>query len=421
PKKKEAFVPPAPKPRPTDPLLLLFDCLERSDYITFQKTFDSVVTGPEISNKLVACDLFDTPFTWSLLHAACWFGQIKAVEALIEKGANIELEDTWYRGRPFAWACFGGHPKLCRILMDKYKVDKNAKNAHGQTAWDLLPDPNLPHWKALFAEDRKPDVKRYMNPPVVKKPAIVHSASVGPLPSRRSLGANAVGMAVTPSAPAIPTSRQAQIQALQASSGASLGKTYPRRGASTNPLVQKLPPSTPQPAPAQRAPAAPTAYQSYIAQIREHHEQTALIANMRIISKEGFAMGIPIQATDVENGYSGAFVAVPKGVTGLTCRMHLNPTPFQDPIPGNTTTYTVTGHHGSVLHVRTPDGAMVAQPKSEALYLRHDGESGEIQEFSINLADAINSVELCITATSWGDGDVVQGHHQTYVLILDRT
>lgn len=86
------------KPRPTDPLELLFDCVERSDYKTWQDTFDSVVSGPSISNKLVKVELFQNEFTWSLLHAACYYGQIKFVEALIERGANIELEDTWYKG-----------------------------------------------------------------------------------------------------------------------------------------------------------------------------------------------------------------------------------------------------------------------------------------------------------------------------------
>jgi hypothetical protein len=77
---------------------LLFDSLERADYITWAKTFDSVVTGPEVSNKLTECDLFGANFTWSLLHAACYYGQIKAVDMLVEKGANLELEDTLYKG-----------------------------------------------------------------------------------------------------------------------------------------------------------------------------------------------------------------------------------------------------------------------------------------------------------------------------------
>ena len=38
--------------------------------------------------------------------------------------------------------------------MDKYKVEKEAKNIHGQTAYDLISDKNLPHWKALFAPVR---------------------------------------------------------------------------------------------------------------------------------------------------------------------------------------------------------------------------------------------------------------------------
>ena len=91
-----------PKTRPTDPFLLLFDCLERSDYKTFQDTFDSVVTGPLVCNRLMPVNLFDHDFTWTLLHAACYYGSLKATEMLIERGANVEIEDTWYRGVSFS-------------------------------------------------------------------------------------------------------------------------------------------------------------------------------------------------------------------------------------------------------------------------------------------------------------------------------
>ena len=41
---------------------------------------------------------FGTAFTWGPLHAACYGGNIKIIEALMEAGANVEIEDTWYHG-----------------------------------------------------------------------------------------------------------------------------------------------------------------------------------------------------------------------------------------------------------------------------------------------------------------------------------
>lgn len=59
-------------------------------------------------DTLYETNLYDSTFTWSGLHAAAYHGSIQAINLLMEHGANVELEDTWYRGRPLAWAAFGG-------------------------------------------------------------------------------------------------------------------------------------------------------------------------------------------------------------------------------------------------------------------------------------------------------------------------
>jgi len=59
-------------------------------------------------DALFETNLYDSIFTWSGLHAAAYHGSIQIVNLLLEHGANVELEDTWYRGRPLAWAAFGG-------------------------------------------------------------------------------------------------------------------------------------------------------------------------------------------------------------------------------------------------------------------------------------------------------------------------
>lgn len=50
----------------------------------------------------------ENTFTWSALHAAAYYGAKDVVDLLMEFNANVELEDTWYKGRPLAWAAFGG-------------------------------------------------------------------------------------------------------------------------------------------------------------------------------------------------------------------------------------------------------------------------------------------------------------------------
>jgi len=47
-------------------------------------------------------------FTWSALHAAAYYGASKVIQLLMEHNANVEIQDTWYKGRPLAWAAFGG-------------------------------------------------------------------------------------------------------------------------------------------------------------------------------------------------------------------------------------------------------------------------------------------------------------------------
>lgn len=71
-------------------------------------------------------------------------------ELLVERGANVELQDTWYNGRPLAWAAFGGSFKVCKMLVDRYNVDVTATNVHGQVASELVGDPTALVWKDVF-------------------------------------------------------------------------------------------------------------------------------------------------------------------------------------------------------------------------------------------------------------------------------
>ncbi|KAG0073329.1 hypothetical protein BGZ89_006622 [Linnemannia elongata] len=95
----------------------------------------------------------ENTFTWSALHAAAYYGAEDVVDLLMEFNANVELEDTWYKGRPLAWAAFGGHLDVAKQLIEKYGADKKAKNEHGQVALELVYESS-PEWDKMFAETK---------------------------------------------------------------------------------------------------------------------------------------------------------------------------------------------------------------------------------------------------------------------------
>jgi ankyrin repeat protein len=99
--------------------------------------------------------MFSGHFAWAPLHAAAYYGSTKMIDELISAGGDIEVEDTWYSGRPLAWAAFGAHPKICKVLIQEYGAKIDAKNIHGQIAADLVPDLSIPSWKGAFSVSLK--------------------------------------------------------------------------------------------------------------------------------------------------------------------------------------------------------------------------------------------------------------------------
>jgi hypothetical protein len=67
-----------------------------------------------------------------------------------------------------AWACFGGHYKLCKALIEDYDVDKDARNHHDQNAFDLVSD-KTPQFRKLF-DDSPPEVLPSRRTPGTKTP-----------------------------------------------------------------------------------------------------------------------------------------------------------------------------------------------------------------------------------------------------------
>ncbi|KAG9290591.1 hypothetical protein G9A89_020961 [Geosiphon pyriformis] len=105
-------------------------------------------------NLLWPVHLFENDFTWSPLHSAAYHGDIEIIKVLMERGANVELKDTWYAGTPLAWAAFAGDHIAARLLVEEYDADPNVKNVHGQTPFDLVPDPESLEWNGILTETR---------------------------------------------------------------------------------------------------------------------------------------------------------------------------------------------------------------------------------------------------------------------------
>jgi wobble nucleotide-excising tRNase len=84
----------------------LFVAIEKNNVKTVKHFLTTKNVNPD---TLFVSNIFEEgTFTWSALHAAAYYGSSKVIQALMEHNANVEIQDTWYQGRPLAWAAFGG-------------------------------------------------------------------------------------------------------------------------------------------------------------------------------------------------------------------------------------------------------------------------------------------------------------------------
>ncbi|KAI9028513.1 ankyrin repeat-containing domain protein, partial [Hyaloraphidium curvatum] len=94
-------------------------------------------------------------FKWTAMQAAAYYGSVKAIRALAKAGANVEQQDEWYGGRALAWACYGDHADVARVLMEELGADKNAQNNGGQVAWELVPNKGAEKWRGLMIDEKE--------------------------------------------------------------------------------------------------------------------------------------------------------------------------------------------------------------------------------------------------------------------------
>ena len=76
-----------------------------------------------------------TQYGATALSYACDKGRLEVVRLLVERGANINQEDTFYGATPVTWAAYNGHAKVVRFL-----IGKGAKGASGALMMGLQRD-----------------------------------------------------------------------------------------------------------------------------------------------------------------------------------------------------------------------------------------------------------------------------------------
>ena len=82
-----------------------------------------------------------TKYGRTLLHSACWNGNLKIAELLLEKGANIHAaakDDS----TPLHYACSNGHLEVAKFLLEK-RASIIVKDSTGNIPWDLASNRGL--------------------------------------------------------------------------------------------------------------------------------------------------------------------------------------------------------------------------------------------------------------------------------------
>ncbi|TPX31078.1 hypothetical protein SmJEL517_g05521 [Synchytrium microbalum] len=126
----------------------LFQAAQRGDV----RKLDSILRLGVDPNCYQETQQGNDRFTWPLMSVVASNGRTEAADLLIKYGANVEITDTWYEGRPLAWAAWNGHIEFCRRLIERHGANRFAKNTKGQVAFDLVSDPTNPKWRGVLTD-----------------------------------------------------------------------------------------------------------------------------------------------------------------------------------------------------------------------------------------------------------------------------
>ncbi|KAL7751099.1 hypothetical protein RI367_003679 [Sorochytrium milnesiophthora] len=136
------------EPKPDDDVSALLLAIKKDAMKPFRTWIAKDSVGV---NELRSVTEFGATFSWGPIHCAAYYGRDEMLEALIEKGAHVELPDGWYGGTALAWAAYGEQFNTCKLLIDKYGADRYKKNNVGQVPYDLIADKRNPKWLSIFS------------------------------------------------------------------------------------------------------------------------------------------------------------------------------------------------------------------------------------------------------------------------------
>ncbi|KAI8621064.1 hypothetical protein BC830DRAFT_1164051 [Chytriomyces sp. MP71] len=135
------------KPIPKKEIDTLFRAIEDNNVKGFERAIHQVKINVDQMHK---AKIDGMEFEWAPLHAVSYYGRAKMLDILVGQKANMEIRDTLHGSTPLMWAAYAGKVNTARRLMRNNRPDKFAKNNEGQTAMDLVSDPQNPEWRGIL-------------------------------------------------------------------------------------------------------------------------------------------------------------------------------------------------------------------------------------------------------------------------------
>ncbi len=86
------------------------DLLEAARKSDAAKVKDLLAKGANVNAK--------SPYGATPLFFACDRGSVEVVKVLLEHGADVNVQDTFYRATPLAWALNKGKPEIIKLLVE---------------------------------------------------------------------------------------------------------------------------------------------------------------------------------------------------------------------------------------------------------------------------------------------------------------
>ena len=405
---------------PTDTLTpaMAFDAIKRGN----QKRFALFLTQFKDSlNILQPTTLYDNTFTWTALHCAVYYDQPKFVEQLLQQGADVEAQDTWYGSRAIGWAAFTGNLKMCRLLI-RYGANTAARNHHDQTALDLVSEDKVnPAWIELLGTERQRAEHRAKKEEEAREQARLQAeanraAQAAAFAKQQQLyfeAARKMRVAIDDKAKPF-NANDLEKKRLQAA--AHQKKLQQQQQMQRNSIFQ-----TPQALAASQLSVDPRfrqvqiakqtqqqlvepSYMHYAQQLKVTHEK-ALIASIGIVSNNEFVRTvIPFSSDDPTQGFCGYALTVGQNVKSLNIRLVLNQEPLKwEADVGRRYMCCALQGYTSFVGAHVP-GQIVPVSRAEALIFKatptfsplNNSPSGIVQDCSAKLHDGLNTFDIVV-------------------------